>query len=876
MCLLFLGTLLLLPRQIRAAPLDPDDAMLFDIRLDELRMGNGAHGYQTEQGICVDFGDVASALDVAVEIAPDRQSAAGWVFDEHALLSIDRTSGTARVRGLSETLSPGSITDTKSGWCILVPTLAHWFGLSISADTLNALLLVHSDKPLPAQRALARSAQAELLDARISVQRNEAGGKIRSIAVPYRVWRTPSMDVAAEAGARDGRFGSNYEVFAAGEALWMSVEARLASDSRGKPNALRARFYRNDPDARLLGPLRATEVAVGDVSSFASRLATHSAAGRGLSLTNRPLGQASQFDTTSFEGDLPSGWDVELFRNGELIGVSQGVSGGRYRFLGVPLVYGSNLLEIVRHGPQGQVRRERHVYEVGQSAVPPGRLWWWADTVQKNHDMIGIISTRHPHASWRGDAGVEYGLDKRTSVAVSLHSLMKPSGRHRIAEAELRRALGTMTATLTGARDLNKGHAVMLSTLGRAAGFRFNTTTLINRGLSSDLVDKLVQSSSTLSVEREVALGPLMLPIHFDLGQLSQLDGSKSRTALVRTSVSVSGISATLSARAAQSAAPSRPYGPIEGGAGLLMSGRIGRVTMRGEVNYKLGIRCAFSDARATGQWALSANDSWQAGLGYSWETQRGSYVFGYSHSFRQMTLSANLTGETGGAMTALLGVRLSIGPDARGHLRRVSSDHLASSGSLAVTTYRDINGDGVRQHGEPLEEEANLLVNNQPAKRARQAQAYILMLDGLATASSMKVGIDPASLTNPLLNPAEQAVRIVPRKGLVTHLDMGVAASGVIDGYLRDGNGNAVADVAIILRDASGKEIARSQSDFDGSFVFEKIRYGSYLLTADASASMLRTRQTVVLIDDSHPSAHIIVSVPDEERIAALVASAP
>ena len=37
-------------------------------------------------------------------------------------------------------------------------------------------------------------------------------------------------------------------------------------------------------------------------------------------VTNRPLDQPSAFDRTSFKGDLPSGWDAEIYRNGELLG----------------------------------------------------------------------------------------------------------------------------------------------------------------------------------------------------------------------------------------------------------------------------------------------------------------------------------------------------------------------------------------------------------------------------------------------------------------------------------------------------------------------------------------------------------------------------
>ena len=40
-------------------------------------------------------------------------------------------------------------------------------------------------------------------------------------------------------------------------------------------------------------------------------------------MTNRPLTARTAFDRTRIEGDLPTGWEAELYRNGELLGFRQ-------------------------------------------------------------------------------------------------------------------------------------------------------------------------------------------------------------------------------------------------------------------------------------------------------------------------------------------------------------------------------------------------------------------------------------------------------------------------------------------------------------------------------------------------------------------------
>ena len=108
------------------------------------------------------------------------------------------------------------------------------------------------------------------------------------------------------------------------------------------PNLLRLRAYRSDPDGGLLGPLKATHFGFGDVAGLDSGLTGTANSGRGAVVTNRPLVAPSAFDRTRFEGDLPSGWDAEIYRNGELLAFAKPDAGQRYVFDDVQLLYGEN------------------------------------------------------------------------------------------------------------------------------------------------------------------------------------------------------------------------------------------------------------------------------------------------------------------------------------------------------------------------------------------------------------------------------------------------------------------------------------------------------------------------------------------------------
>src|SRR5207245_9253723 len=110
-------------------------------------------------------------------------------------------------------------------------------------------------------------------------------------------------------------------IYAAGEFAHLSYDAQVTTTSTGRPSLLRLRAFRSDPDGHLLGPLQATHFGFGDVEGLDSRLSGSLAAGRGAVITNRPLTARTAFDRTRIEGDLPTGWEAELYRTGELPGL---------------------------------------------------------------------------------------------------------------------------------------------------------------------------------------------------------------------------------------------------------------------------------------------------------------------------------------------------------------------------------------------------------------------------------------------------------------------------------------------------------------------------------------------------------------------------
>ena len=92
------------------------------------------------------------------------------------------------------------------------------------------------------------------------------------------MWRAPALDFVVSAGVTyDAASGTQVDrsaaVYAAGEIAQLSYDAR-ALDRRQRHAAVAFRFraFRSDPEANLLGPLKATHFGFGDVTGLDSGL----------------------------------------------------------------------------------------------------------------------------------------------------------------------------------------------------------------------------------------------------------------------------------------------------------------------------------------------------------------------------------------------------------------------------------------------------------------------------------------------------------------------------------------------------------------------------------------------------------------------------
>jgi hypothetical protein len=850
----------------------PDDALLFDVRLGQYRLGEGVRGYQTPEGICVDLGDVILALDISVRLDKKLRRATGWIFEEQRTILIDREAQQVQIMNKKDTLRESDIYDTPEGWCVASARLSSWLGITLEVDQGNALLFIKSSFKLPVEQALERRSRAAKIR---SIEQFDLKSLPQARA-SFSGIKTPSLDaVVSIGGLREGARGggatqmnASYELYAAGEVGPVAYNARLSSNRSGVPETVRIQAYRTDPDGKLLGPLGATQLAVGDVSGVSTALVAQSSVGRGAFVTNRPVERREAFDRTDFRGELPSGWDAELYRNGQLLGFADSRADGRYEFLDVPLLYGQNQFEIVLYGPQGQVKRDRRTVAVGLDSIPLEKTYYWFAVDDEGRELIGLAKrNRFGRAGLRGSFGLERGLNIKTSVAAFGHSLVLEDGRrHNFGELALRRAIGSSLVELSAAQSLGGGSALRAQLIGEFAKTFVSAESIKGfGGFQSDRILGGITGQHSVSVDRVFGVGRGSLPLHFDARYTARASGNDLIEAAARVSANLGRIAVTgqLDWRDEKLRVGPDPPGVMEGS--LLANARVGRVRLRGEARYRLSGGARFENATLVGEWSAGGNEryrnDWRAEIGYDQPLRRARGGLGYVRRFEQVALTATAEAATDGSVAAGLNLAFSLGPNPQGSGVRISSDRLAAQGQAVARVFRDKNGDGVWQPGEPAEKDVQLSAGRAPVSRLTGADGQVV-IDTLEPFQPVLIGVDASSLPDPFVQPVGPGVVVTPRPGVAIRIDLPLSSAGEVDGTLVRDGGASLEGVDLELIDVEGRVARKAQSEFDGFFLFEGVPYGRYTLRiAKAVADRARLEPSlpgIAVVNDAAPLAHM------------------
>lgn len=804
------------------APADLE--LLLEVRLERHVLSNGLIGLHTGRHVLLPLGEIARLLTIGIHVDATAGLATGFVVREDRSFHLDIAAGTVDRGGTLEHFDPTLVQRRADDIYVATELLTRWWPIKLDVDFSTLMLEIRATESLPLQLRLERERLGTRLDSNDSVEHPD----YPLVPTPHGLWSAPAIDLAVgtEASRYHGRTRarSDLSAYMTGDLLGLDAAVYLNGSSAGSPlyGASRARITlgRSDPDGGLLGPLNARSFAMGNVAVPAmAHVSRTSALGNGVAVSNAPLLQASGVGRHSLQGDLPPGWDVELYLNGALIGVSPSTGNGRYAFEDLPLLYGGNEFRLVFHGPQGQTRVERQTLLLDQSLVPAGEFRY---RVAAHEDVYG---------GQRGQTQFAWGLARGLSATAGLATLPVSGVDRRYMNAGLRGQW--LSAFLSG--------DVIYSDTGSLAELALNTRLgPVNVALARAALTEAFASEEFLPgaeavrfrdrLRLDVAVPvttAVTLPVSVEVEHDTLRSGDSNSKAGVQVSGAWRGLALTTSLRHLAVSGTTSTYGLLQ------LSSRFGALGLRGTAAYTFTGSPGVTDGSLSAEYRLDDGLMLNAGVARSMVTAQMLSSVGFTKSVGAYGLRVAAGRSSTGDLS--VGVQLSVSAvrEPRRGDWRFDALPMSDSGSVSARVFLDRNLNGINDAGdEPLPGVAFTV--NGGRNPTRTDADGIAWLQRVPVRQHVDLSIDPGTLEDPQWSPVKEGLRLVPRPGRAHALDFAVMLTGEIDGTVQLVDGRTergLGGIELELLDAAGRVAARATTASDGFYIVEAVPPGTYRL---------------------------------------------
>jgi hypothetical protein len=820
-----------------ASPESQASLLILDVRLDGFVLSDGLSAYQDGAQILLPLGELARLLTLAIAVQPEAGSASGYVLRQERTFGLNVAQSLVSLAGREVQFESKRARVIDDDIYVNSELLSRWLPLDFVLDMSALQLQVKPREKLPLQERLERERAASRLGKARAKQLADPG--YPHLIAPYQWIDRPFIDqtfgTAAQVSPGVRQFNTTYTSYLTADVLGMEGAAYLSSRRDQSTPDWRMTLGRNDPDAGLLGPLRARSLVMGNIAmpSIAGVMNT-SGNGRGIAISNRPLEQPTSFDRQSLRGDLPPGWDVTLYYNDALVGFQASRADGQYAFDDLPLSFGRNEFLLLFNGPLGQMRSERKHFLLDQSIVKPGEFLY---SLAGQHAGMGGM---------RSVAQLDGGLTKTLTGTIGLIRIPRPAAGQSGTEERSYTQLGLrgfwnwaiVTSGLTFAQS-----GGMLAELGlktRLGNYAVDFLHTQRKGdFDSDVFSTggdPVRMRDKLRVQGTLTPAGLpRLPVALEAQREVLASGATNATASGRLSVMLAGTSVTNSLnwqRAGSSSTSTSTSTSTNGN--LQLSRRVADMGLSGQLDYSLRPEARLNALALAADHNLANGYRINAGLLRTFSSSTTQISGGISKNLGRFSLALSASYSSRHELALGLQLFVALGHDPRTGQWFSSALPMAGMGAVSAHAFVDRNLNGVRDPDEELVPNAGFILNGNSYHPARSAEDGTAWLDRLTPGSYVDIALDPATLEDPLWKPRTEGVRVLPRPGRVQIVEFPVVSTSEIDGtvYLNAKSGRrGVGDAVVELVNDQGAVVMSTPSSSDGFYLLRQVMPGRYTL---------------------------------------------
>lgn len=830
------------PRVLPGVTACPSEDMLLwlEVRTETDVLADSMDAYAGAGGTLLPLGQFARILDLGIIVAADGRHASGTI-DPRTHVTVDLDAGTAQVGATRIDLGAGACV-RRGDMYLAVETIEKLLPVQLRVTAEAQLLQVTPTGTLPMVRdrqiAERRAALSQLAPTETAVLANDA----------YRLLSLPAVEVNA-----GQRFGSGNTlqsrwlgVRAAGDLAFAGFRGFVGVDSAGSTN-VRLTLERTSADNRALGVLGGSRVAVGDVATPDAQLGARSVAGRGVFYSSAPLQPFDFSHPIVLEGDVADGEQIEVYVDGTLRAARAATAGGRYRFDSLLLGIGDHRVRILFYGPQGKVREEVRTFQLGSGLLQPGQTAVRFAAVQPERPLLRMEDGPWPRTgdALRLVALVDRGLSRRITAHAGLTRFSPWYGRERlIGTAGIKAMLAGAAVDGIVGLDSRGGRAASLLVGSRIQGV---SVRMLHAEYAGGFVDEArdpVSGGVALHrvTEAQVDLaaplpGGRRMPIAFDMRRIEQQDGTHRIEANARAAgmLGTTYINVMVSRQGwGGSDASAQHLASVETSTPVVPA-----LQLRTGLAYRIIGRSGIESAYVSTQVATSRGDMQFILSRQGGRTAHLRLDGSYRHRFRRFDVTT-----AGGydfrarSWRAALQVTFAFAQGA-GHGYGFAPSSVANSGRAAIRTFLDANGDGHWQPGEKAV--AGVQVYTPAGTVTTDAHGQTLAED-LGDTLPAQLRIDASQSSELFLADVPSAIRLVPRRGRTTPLEIPLRAAGEVEAKLLFATADGAQPLPAVMVELvaeRGDVSFPARTDNLGTAMFEGVPPGRYhvrLLPAQAA----------------------------------------
>ena len=786
---------------------------------DGLGVSDGIPIYPVGTEWYVPIGELSRALGIAVEVAPNLGKAQGFVLDESRKYTLDLQDCTVEFDGRLEVYECDEAAQYEDDIYVTVKFLTRTLPLKLSVNTFRSEVTVEPRQKLPPQ---------------LRKEREQRPGRSQGSS-PAETY--PTVDVPAKkidgmvvdqqlgyTGERNSIATTNsfrHDTIAAGELIGMEASAFVHGTGR-QIETQRYSLAKKSVDGELLGPLGAKDIQLIDVTIPSMPLIGGGGIYRGALISSYNLQSLTQFGTQDFIGDLPAGWEVELYQNDVLIDRRLSTN-GRYEFKSVPLLYGANRFRLAFYGPQGQRRETYETYSIDSSFLQPNS--------QSYRFAFGDTQIKGGH--WLAQ------YDRSLLTNVTLVSAFARTPEVKDVQAQ------PINYTLLGARAFTKN--VLVSTTAawtEKGGYAWEN------GAQGPVLGSIVGASYTRLSKFVSELYPIERGLHpkevvkgnfafnlfnnpsvrvtFEGGRTFYEEGGSNILFTQRTSTKLGDFYWFNTLGYDESAKNT--------------TGELSTLTqvVGSELRATLGYdKDRVNSGSIEAQKRISEQMSVTLGFQNFWRDSLRRWYGSLSRQFEDVTLSANASTDSAGASTLGAILSYSLGREPREGGWQMGPKAQALSGAASVFVFLDANQNGQYESPEKPLSKVEIKVNQQNTG-VETDEKGIAFIGGLTPYEAADVTISLRSLEDPFQKPSPKGMRFLPRPGKVAEIVLPIIVASELTGFVRtrDASGGTSGKtrrgLTLQLVTLDGTIVKQGRTETDGYYLLDDLRAGKYFLRID------------------------------------------